>query len=299
MKILRVSLFAIGILVNGGLLEASSQELPAHAQKQTIASAAVSKPAASNQKTDHDNDGSIESAPAVNTEGWSFEIRPYLWLAGIDGRLRVANLTAETGKNSREVLGMLDFAAAGQLEAIKGNWRLIVDENYVNLGTTATGPGGNVSIRADPTLNIFEFGGSYTAVEVPHKRSTATEPLPPIFTAEILGGGRYVHLGIGLQMQNLSPVEGSRNYVGPFIGNRFKVSPNRALTLIGKYTIGASGAGTRTAWSAEGLVDLRLKKRLSVGGGYRVLGLNTDQSSNTIGFNGQLRGLIFTTTIYR
>jgi hypothetical protein len=235
----------------------------------------------------------------IATEGWQLEIRPYVWLAGIHGQLRVRNTTADTSKSSSNVLGMLDFAAAAQVEAIKGPWRLMFDENYVNLGTTGTGPFGNVSVKVEPTMNIFEFGGSYTAVAVPNKKASATNPLPPIFTAEILGGGRFFHLSVGLEPSNAAAVEGSRNLVGPFIGNRFKVSPNKALTLIGKYTVGGSGAGSNFAWSAEGLVDLRLKKGFSIGGGYRVLGINADQPSNTVGFDGQLRGLILTMTLYR
>lgn len=241
-----------------------------------------------------------ESTPSVfDAEGWGFEIRPYIWLAGIDGRLRVGNLEAETGKSSSDVLGMLDFAAAAQVEAIKGRWRLMFDENYVNLGTTGTGPLGNVSIEVEPTMNIFEFGGSYTMVAVENKKASAAEPLPPVFTAEVLGGGRLFHLGLELEPANTASVEGSRNFVGLFVGNRFKASPHKAITLIGKYTIGTSGAGSNTAWSAEGLVDLRLKRSFSVAGGYRALGMNTDEPENRIGFNGTLRGLIFTMTLYR
>ena len=244
--------------------------------------------------------GSARSPQTLNDDDeWHFEIRPYLWLAGVDGRLRVRNTTADVGKSSSNVLGMLDFAAAGQLEAIKGRWRIMFDENYVNLGTEGTGPLGFVTVDVQPTMNIFEFGASYMFAKVANKNSTASEPLPPVFTAEVLGGGRFFHLGLVLQANNNPPVEGSRNLIGPFIGNRFKVSPHKAVTLIGKYTVGGSGAGSQFAWSAEGLVDLRLKQGFSLGGGYRVLDMNADQASNAVGFDGQLRGLIMTMTFYR
>ena len=241
----------------------------------------------------------LVAVPQADDEVWRFEIRPYIWFAGIDGTLRVGNLTAETGRDSSDILGVLDFAAAGQLEAIKGRWRVMIDENYVNLGTTGTGPLGNISVDVEPTLNIFEAGGSFTAVTVNNKKATAAEPLPPVFSAEILGGVRWFHLGLGLEPSVGNPVEGSRNFFGPFVGNRFKVSPHKAVTLIGKYTVGGSGAGSNFAWSAEGLVDLRLKKGFSVGGGYRALGMNTDEPSNRVGFNGTLKGLLFTLTLYR
>src|ERR1044071_1536982 len=208
---------------------------------------------------------------AEDDETWHYEVRPYLWTAGIYGDLRVNNTTAQTGKGSTSVLGMLDFAAAAQVEAIRGRWRLMFDENYVNLGTTGTGPGGNVTLDVQPTMNIFEAGGSYTAVTVRNKKATVTNPLPPIFRAEILGGVRWFHLGLGLRANNNPPVEGSRNLVGPFVGSRLKVSPHKAVTLIGKFTVGSSGAGANLAWSGEGLIDLRLKKTFSLAGGYRVL----------------------------
>src|ERR1044072_1715533 len=193
---------------------------------------------------------------SVDEDKWHFEVRPYLWLAGIYGRLRVNNTTAETGESSTSVLGMLDFAAAAQVEAIKGRWRVMLDENYVNLGTTGTGPLGNVTVAGQPTLNIFEFGAPYTFAKVANRNATASEPLPPVFTAEVLGGGRYFHLGLGLRANNNPGVEGSRNLVGPLVGNSMQVSPHKPVTLIGKYTVGGSGAGSNFAWSAEGVGDI-------------------------------------------
>ena len=242
------------------------------------------------------------AAPTPQASGdpapWQFEIKPYFWLAGLYGTLRVNNTTAQVGQDSASVLGMLDFAAATQVEAIKGRWRIMLDQNYANLGTTGTGPLGLVTVDAQPTINIFEFGASYTFVKVANKNATASDPLPPIFTAEVLGGGRYFHLGLGLQANNNPPQEGSRNLVGPFVGNRFKVSPNKAVTVIGKYTVGGSGAGSNFAWSADAFMDLRLKRGFSLGGGYRWLGMNADDPGNRIGFDGTMRGLILTMTLY-
>ena len=231
-------------------------------------------------------------------DSWHFEIRPYLWAAGIYGQLRVRNTTADTGQSSSDVLGMLDFAAAVQVEAKKNRWSIMVDENYVNLGTTASGPLGLSSIEVEPTLNLLEFGVSYEFAQVANKDATASDPLPPVFSAEVLGGVRYVHFGLELQPQNLSTVEGSRNLFGAFIGNRVKASPHKAVTLIGKYTVGFSGVGSQFAWSADVLADVRLHRKFSIGGGYRWLGLNADDASNTVGFDGHLRGIIFTATLY-
>jgi hypothetical protein len=152
----------------------------------------VSQPAlAAPVKRTESDDSARSPLPANGDPTWRFEIRPYIWTAGVYGTLRVGSTTAQTGKGSSSVLGMLDFAAASQVEAINGRWRIMFDKNYVNLGTSGTGPAGNVTVDVQPTMNIFEFGGSYTALAVRNKKVTATEPLPPIFRAEILGGALH------------------------------------------------------------------------------------------------------------
>jgi|GEM_PF-2852753 len=67
-------------------------------------------------------------------------------------------------------------------------------------------------------------------VSIPNKKVTATDPLLPVFTADILGG-RYVHFGLDLEPTNLVAVSCSRNMLGPFIENRFKASPHSGLLL--------------------------------------------------------------------
>jgi len=241
---------------------------------------------------------STRPAPASDDPTWHFELRPYLWAVGMYGTLRVGNQTAQVGKDSKSLLGMLDFAAAAQVEAIRGRWRLMIDENYANLGTTGTGPAGLVTLDVQPTQNILEVGGSYMPVRVQNSKSTATEPYLPIFTAEILGGARWYHLNLQLQANNAAPVEGTRNLVGPFVGGRFRTNPTRALGVIGKFTVGTSGVAQQFAWSLEGLVDLRLKKSFSIGGGYRALGMNADDANNRVGFNGTMRGIVLNMTLY-
>ncbi len=242
-----------------------------------------------------ENTSAAAPAPSNDPDAWHFEITPYLWLAGMEGDLRVGNTTARVDVSAGDVFSTLDFGFATQFEAGKGRFKFMLDEYYGNLGITGTGPLGQPT-DVQPSMNIFEFGGSYAPVVVPNKNSTQTTPLPPVFTLEIVGGGRYTHFGLGLTRPNAS-AEGSRNIVDFFVGNRFKIRPHPAITLIGKYTVG--GGGSHFAWTAAGLVDLRWKKNFSVFGGYQVLDMDADQAGNTVGFNGRLLGVIFGITLHR
>jgi hypothetical protein len=135
-------------------------------------------------------------------------------------------------------------------------------------------------VKVEPTLNFFEFVGSYEPVSIPNKQATADQPLPPIFSIEVLAGARYTHFGLGLEPENASKVEGSRNLLDAFFGNRFKYRPHPAVTLIGKYTVG--GGGSNDAETVTGVVDLRFRKNMSFWVGYQYLHMNADQSANVV-----------------
>ena len=129
---------------------------------------------------------------------------------------------------------------------------MLIDENYINLGTTGTGPLGEPT-DIQPTENFFEAGASYAPVVIQNKNSIANETLPPIFSLEVIGGLRYTHFGLGLQRAGNPGVEGSRNRVDFFGGNRFKIRPRPKVTLIEKYTLG--GGGSHFAWTFSSLID--------------------------------------------
>jgi len=232
-----------------------------------------------------------------DTNVWHFEIEPYIWTASMDGTLRVRNTTAQVEAKFADMIKNLDFAFAGRFEATKGPLTVILDEDYINLGMNGTGPLGLVSVDVQPTVNIFEGGVAFMAADIPNKESSSASPLPPVFSAEILGGLRSFRMNLALTPSIGTGGEGSRHILDGFIGNRFKFRPRPAVTLIGKYTVG--GGGSNFSYSAAGLVNLRFKKNLSATVGYQVLGINGDQLTNTVGFNGQLRGLYLGLTFHR
>lgn len=242
----------------------------------------------------------VTLAPAQSqskdSNSWHFEATPYLWAAALEGDLRVRDTTAHVDSSFSDLFKQLDFTVATQFEARKGRWRLMLDENYVNLGTTGTGPLRN-PVEIEPTLNFFEFAASYEVVTVANKNSTDSEPLPPVFSAEIIGGGRHTHFGLGLEPANRAPIEGSRNLVDVFVGNRFKARVHPAVTFVGKYTVG--GGGSDFAGTVTGLVDFNIRKSMSASIGYQLLHMNADKPSNVVGFNGEMRGLILGLTLHK
>ena len=231
-----------------------------------------------------------------DSDEWHFEVAPYLWAAALKGDLRVRNSTAQVDASFSDLFKQLDFAFATRFEAGRRRWRVILDENYMNLGTTGTGLTGQ-TVDVQPTLNIFEAGASYAVVVVPNEDSTANDPLPPVFELEGLGGLRHTHFGLGLQRGTNPAEEGSRNLVDFFGGGRLKGRPHPDFTIIVRSTVG--GGGSNLAWTFSGIGDYRFRKNMSFWGGYQILDMDSDDPANTIGFNGKLHGLIFGLSIYK
>mgnify|MGYP000008678725 FL=1 len=236
-----------------------------------------------------------EPQAASDSNKWRFESAPYVWFAGLDGELKLGTNTVTVDQSPTDLLKQLDFAFATHAEIWKGKFGILIDENYVNLGTTGEGPLG-APTDVQPTTNFFEIGPSFELYSKPNKESTAAKPLPPVFSAEILGGVRAMHNGLGLTRPNLN-AEGSTNIVDAFVGNRIKVRPAPPLTLIGKWTVG--GGGSKHVWTLTGLVDFRFNKSISIWGGYQLYDINTDKLGRNVSFNGQMRGFLIGATIYK
>jgi hypothetical protein len=194
------------------------------------------------------------SRPPDGSDSWHFEITPYLWAPQLEGNLRIRDTDVRVGASGGDLIKALDFALAFRVEAHKGKFGVFADENYVNLGTEGTRRNGN-TLGVEPSMNIFEGGAIYAPVIIANKDTSSTEPLPPVFTLEILGGVRVFYLGLDLIPTNLSPVSGSRTIVDAFIGNRLSYRPVPKVTLSAKYSVGGGGSnlhGRRTRCSITG-----------------------------------------------
>jgi len=231
---------------------------------------------------------------SANSDEWHLEITPYLWLAGIEGNLRVGNELVRVDSSGSDVIKQLDFAFATRLEAQKGRFGIHVDENYVNLGTSGIREGiiFDTPYDVQPTMNIFEAGASYTAYAVPSSDAS----MPDVFSFEVLGGLRHFHMGLELTA-GTNTAEGSRNLVDGYGGIRLKGRPHPKWTLSTKGTIG--GGGSNFAWTANGLVDYQFCRSMSISGGYQVLDMDADDASNAVGFDGRLKGLFMGFTFHR
>ena len=78
-------------------------------------------------------------APSGSSDGWKFVLAPYMWMAGINGDVRVRSIPASVKAGFSDVWDSLELGGMIHLEASKKNWTLLFDGAYLGLGD-ARGP---------------------------------------------------------------------------------------------------------------------------------------------------------------
>ncbi|TLD70155.1 hypothetical protein FEM03_13250 [Phragmitibacter flavus] len=85
---------------------------------------------------------SKEVIPSSNIKSaWEITIRPYGWLAGMEGTTGIRGYTAETDVAFEDILNNLDMTAALQMEVKHGRWMLLLDGMYLELSAGDDAPG--------------------------------------------------------------------------------------------------------------------------------------------------------------
>ncbi|NDY95503.1 hypothetical protein [Wenzhouxiangella limi] len=81
----------------------------------------------------------VQAIPAIaesrSASDWEFQVTPYLWAAGLDGRVSHDGLPIELRPNASfgDVWSFLDIGGMLRFEASKGRWGLVSDFIYVEL----------------------------------------------------------------------------------------------------------------------------------------------------------------------
>ena len=89
----------------------------------------------------------------------TFELTPYLWLAGVDGDVTARRTTAKMDSDFTDMLDKLEFGFAGHLDARKGKWAFFLDGMYLKLGDEGKRP--LLKTESEIEALLAEFGVAY------------------------------------------------------------------------------------------------------------------------------------------
>ena len=226
----------------------------------------------------------LAAIPAVTTaqpsSGWTFEVTPYLWAAGIGGDASLGGLPPVSASRSfSDLLDSLRIGAMGAFEARSGRFGVLLDAFYVRLENAFATPGtalGPIDGRVDQRLlsaaaawRVHDVGSTVDLLAGVRRtdQRTELEATPGVLP----GGARSDSLG----------------WTDAIVGVRARVPFVAGWTAIGY--LDAGGAGSSTTWQTIVGAERALGDRWSVKFGYRHL--QSDYERGATRFSMTTRGL--------
>jgi len=238
---------------------------------------------AENYEIDSDNiyiaasngDGSSGTRGSANE--WSFSFAPYLWLVGLNGTIGAKGQTADVDVSFGDMWDNLDFAFQFHAETMyRSKYGFFVDGTYLKLATKdVKGP---LNIKTTMKVNMWEFVGVYRVYDQPSGFKNSKGQSKPSFYADLLGGGRLMHIDNKINFGGTGPigasnqVSGDKGWFDFLVGARIKWQATNRLSFIGRTDIGGFGLGFSSdfAWNLLGLVGVDITDWMQFLIGYKV-----------------------------
>jgi hypothetical protein len=214
----------------------------------------------------------VTKPQAADPEKWHFQLTPYLWIAGVSGRVGIANLTVDVNTGITDSDVDLNFGFMGSFEARKNKFIIVTDLQYSNLGAGRATPGPLFSTAGgDFKTFILDPEVGYRIVDNPEKGASI----------DVLGGVRFWHLKTDLTFNagllNTTTVTASRNWVDGVAGIRGKAHLSKRLFVTGKADLG--GGGSNFTYQLFAGVGFLVGKRYALIAGYRDLDVNYNKDA--------------------
>lgn len=229
---------------------------------------------------------------------WHFELTPIFWASGIDiDTTTVKGRDASADFDFDDILDNLDFGGSVQFEAWTGQWGLIVEELYIDLGLDGDfqpriGP--RVDADLDIRLNLLEVAVTHRFdIEIGgHQPAASKDAFQPKLFVEPIAGLRYgtIKQEINLKVtsaqlpaigETTRTFEESDWWIELFAGGRLKYGFHQNWNLILRGDLGGIKDGDETvfAWKVYAGIDYKPWGSTSVKAGYQIYDFNYEDSS--------------------
>jgi opacity protein-like surface antigen len=219
--------------------------------------------------------------PAGAQDNWSFDVTPYLWVAGVEAETRLAAEPSGTPSNAARFDTKI---SAGFMMAAQVHYNsvgLFVDFDWLRLESDASNP--------SPAFSSGNLESDFI-----HSTMALTYKLPlqGKFHAELLAGARVWNISEELTYGSGSlpgfKVSGDKTWVDAIAGAtlRYDLSEHWSLIALGN----AGGAGSSFGYDVVAAVDWRFTKWCSAKLGYRYM--HEDYSKEGFKLDADFNGFI-------
>lgn len=197
------------------------------------------------------------SADALDVlPGWDYEAIPYVWTAGLEGRLAVGESTGSIDGGFEDLVDFLDVGVALRMSARRPPVDWFIEANYLGYARDANSP--SSAARLESTQTFGEVGLSYELDA----------------TLAFYGGLRAQQIDAALDVLQ-GHAEGVRSWADAIVGVRWTPVPAERWRPWLRGDIG--GGGSSRVWLAEAGLSYRWTNRWAIYVAYRMLDTQYDR----------------------
>lgn len=201
-----------------------------------------------------------QPSPAAETDGWQYEVTPYLLAAAMDGTVGVQADTIPVDASFSDIWDHLDAGFMGVFTAQKGPWSFALEGVYMKLEDEVTGPVLGV-VSADVTNAMYIAQGTVGYRVLDEKTKL-----------DLLGALRWTKLDMEIDIVGpltTRSVSGDESWTDAVAGVRVLHPAADNVTLLGYADVG--GGGSDLTYQFMGGVNWEFAKDFTAKAGYRYL----------------------------
>jgi opacity protein-like surface antigen len=231
------------------------------------------------------------AAPASAQDGgWTYKAVIYAWIPALDTSFETAKFgTIEGSASSTDVLGDLNFAFMGSIEAQTGRFSLIGDLVYSSISMSADTPKGALFSEGVVKTDVTALSG-YGMYRV------STDPA---LAFDLGVGFRAFSVDATATLEgvaaNTRSVGGDSSWVDPLVAARMVVPFGEKWTGLLFGDVG--GAGSSNTWQVIATANYKMSDRWTMNAGYRYMSIEKDlgdaEVPTTISLSGPLIGFTY------
>jgi hypothetical protein len=192
---------------------------------------------------------------AQAADEWEFQIAPlYLWAVDLGGTMTVRGVEQPFEVKFTDAVKNLEATLTIHFEAWKGDWGVLADFSWLDLGGEQALPGPiGATIGVDFQQTLVELAAGY-------------EFAPEV---AVIFGARYNSLDPKISLPLDIVIDPSPSWTDAIAGILWRPSLSDRWTFVGRFDIGAGSSDL--VWNAAAFVDYRLGRHAALFFGYRHL----------------------------
>lgn len=215
------------------------------------------------------NPGLQEAAAA-----WRFQVTPYVWMTGLDGRVRPLQRgpTLHVNNSFSELLKNLDAAFFLNATARKDRWVLHGDISHASISETEPLPYG-LSAKAKIKQTSLSVLGGYTWMPAAQT------------TVDTMAGVRWWRIQGQVQVAPIAQAASRTSFADPVLALRWRQEWTPRWSTVVYGDVGGFGVGSHATWQALATVNYQFTPHAYVSLGYRHLSVDYRSDGKALDFS--------------